>query len=294
VEALIQNIINALSLSSLYALIALGMAIIFGIMRLMNFAQGDFIMVGGYAIVVLADLPWPLKVVATLLAVVALALAVERLAFRPVRDSDPATLLVTSFAVAFLLQNLALIIFGSLAKATTLSPFLLEVWRIGEIAVPKRDVAMIITTLVLLVGLVAFLDRTAIGVQMRAASEDFRMTQLLGVNANKIVASAFAVSGLLAAVAGLFLVSTTGTVSWNMGLNPLLVGFIASVIGGLGSLRGAVLGGFALGTITVMLQAYLPLELRPYRDAFAYSAVLLILLLRPDGLIVERTAKARI
>jgi branched-chain amino acid transport system permease protein len=294
VEALIQNIINALSLSSLYALIALGMAIIFGIMRLMNFAQGDFIMVGGYAIVILADLPWPLKVLATLLVVVALALAVERLAFRPVRDSDPATLLVTSFAVAFLLQNLALIIFGSLAKATTLSPFLLEVWRIGDLAVPKRDVVMIITTLLLLAGLVAFLDRTATGVQMRAASEDFRMTQLLGVNANKIVASAFAVSGLLAAVAGLFLVSTTGTVSWNMGLNPLLVGFIASVIGGLGSLRGAVLGGFALGTITVMLQAYLPLELRPYRDAFAYSAVLLILLLRPEGLIVERTAKERV
>jgi branched-chain amino acid transport system permease protein len=270
------------------------MAIIFGIMRLMNFAQGDFIMVGGYAIVILADLPWPLKVLATLLVVVALALAVERLAFRPVRDSDPATLLVTSFAVAFLLQNLALIIFGSLAKATTLSPFLLEVWRIGDLAVPKRDVVMIITTLLLLAGLVAFLDRTATGVQMRAASEDFRMTQLLGVNANKIVASAFAVSGLLAAVAGLFLVSTTGTVSWNMGLNPLLVGFIASVIGGLGSLRGAVLGGFALGTITVMLQAYLPLELRPYRDAFAYSAVLLILLLRPEGLIVERTAKERV
>lgn len=291
---LIQNGINALSLSSLYALIALGMTIIFGIMRLINFAQGDFIMVGGYAIVMLADLPWPAKVLATLAVVVALALAVERTAFRPVRAADPATLLITSFAVSFFLQNTALLSFGSLAKTTTLSSTLLEVWRVGDVTIQKRNVVTILVTAVLLVGLGVFLGRTAIGVQMRAAAEDFRMAQLLGVHANTVIATAFALSGLLAGVAALFLVASTGTVTWNMGLNPLLVGFIATVLGGMGSLRGALVGAFVLGFITVALQSYLPLELRFYRDAFAYSAVLLILLFRPQGLIVSRTAVTRV
>ena len=139
-----------------------------------------------------------------------------------------------------------------------------------------------------------FLTRTRIGVQMRAAAEDFRMARLLGVRANRVIATAFAISGLAAALAAFVLVAQTGTVSPTMGLSPVLVGFVAMVLGGMGSLRGAVLGGYVLGVVTVALQSYLPLEMRFYRDAFAYTVVILVLLVRPQGLVVARSTTQRV
>jgi branched-chain amino acid transport system permease protein len=294
VHALIQNAIDALSFGSLYALFALGIALIFGIMGLINFAHGELIMVGGFALVYLGHPGWPLLILGTVAIVVAFSLAIERIAFRPVRGADPITLLVTSFAVSYLLQNLAQVIFGSVPQAVNVSTSLAQSFSIGGIYIAKLDVVTVVATLVLLSGLGLFLGKTRVGVQMRAAAEDFRMARVLGVNANRVIATAFALSGVLAAVASILLVAQTGVVTSTIGSSPVLIAFIATVLGGIGSLRGAVLGGFILGIITVALQAYLPLEFRYYRDAFAYGAVIVMLLVRPQGLIIAKSVVTRV
>jgi branched-chain amino acid transport system permease protein len=291
---LLQTSVDAISLGALYALITLGMAIVFSIMRLVNFAHGELLMIAGYALIAFGSVPLGLMIIATLVVVVVAALAMERVAFRPVRDSDPATLLITSFAISFLLQNLARLIEGSEPKTITLSGDLLQSWTLGSIHIQKVQALTLVTTIVAVVALSLFVNRTRMGVQMRAAAEDFGMARLLGVRANRVIAVAFALSGLLAAIAGTLLVAQTGAVTPTMGLTPVLVGFVASVLGGIGSLRGAVIAGMLLGIVATLLQAYLPVELRYYRDAFTYGAVLLALILRPEGLVRVRTRQVRV
>ncbi len=287
----IQNAIDALSLGSLFALIALGIALIFGIMRLINFAHGELILVGGYTMYLLADdVPWAVVLVATVAVSALFALAMERIAFRPVRGADPATLLVTSFAVSFLLQNLTILVVNPQPKAVDVSSSLLDQVSIGSVQVSRLDIVTTITTLVLLAALAVFLKRSSIGLHMRAAAEDFRMARLLGVRANAVIAAAFAVSGLLAGVVAVFWVGRTGSVSPEIGLAPLLAGVVGAVIGGMGNLVGAVLGGYVLGILTVVLDAALPEDLRVYRDAFVFTGVLLILLVRPQGILPGASA----
>lgn len=290
----IQNAIDALSLGSLYALFALGITLTFGIMRLLNFAHGELIMVGGYSLFFLLEAQWALAIVGTLFIVIAFALAMERIAFRPLRGADPPTLLITSFALSFLLQNIAILIFGSRPKGVGLPPQLSEFVSVGPLRISKLSILIVIVTAILLVGLALFLKRTTVGVQIRAAAEDFRMARLLGVRANVVIATAFALSGFLAAIASLLLVSQIATLTPTMGVTPVLIGFIAMTIGGMYSLSGAVLGGFFVGCLQVSLQAWLPLEIRPYRDAFTFGAVILVLLVRPEGFIVTRTARTHI
>ena len=287
---LLQNFINALSYGSIYALYALGIALIFGIMQLINFAHGELIMVGAYSVVLLGSAPWPLLLLATVAIVVVFALVMERIAFRPVRGAKPGTLLITSFALSYLLQNVATVVFGALPKSTSFATSL----SVGKVSFAKYDVLTVVVTFGLLVLLGGFLSRTRVGVEMRAAAEDFRMARVLGVKANVVIATAFAISGILAAAASVLLVIQTGSVTPTMGSTPVLVAFVATVLGGIGSLRGAVLGGYLLGFVTVALQAYLPLELRYYRDAFAYGAVIAMLLIRPQGLIVSKTVITRV
>ncbi len=293
-DTLVQDVVDALSFGSLYALLALGIALIFGVMQLINFAHGELIMVGGYALIWFAGAPLPVLVAGAVIVAVALALGMERIAFRPVRGADPATLLVTSFAVSYLLQNLAMVAFGSLPKSTNVSTALSKTVNIGSIAISRLSIAVIVATLVLLVALALFLTRTRTGTQMRAAAEDFRMARLLGVRANRVIAIAFALSGMLAGIAAVVLVAQTGTVTPTMGVSAALFAFIATILGGMGSLQGAVLGGFILGALTVLLQAVLPLELRPYRDAFTFAAVIAMLVIRPQGLIVARSRVTRV
>jgi branched-chain amino acid transport system permease protein len=291
---LLQNAIDAISVGSLYALFALGIALIFGIMRLINFAHGELIMVGGFALYLGRDLPWPVLIGLAIAACVVVALLMERIAFRPVRGADPTTLLITSFAVSFFLQNLAIMIFGSLPRTANISTKLTESFSAGSLTIPWLNVVTIGVTAFLVVALGAFLGRTSVGLQMRAAAEDFRMARALGVRANVVIATAFAISGVLAGTASALLMIQTGTVTPTIGSSPVLIAFIATVLGGMGSLRGAVLGGLLLGVLTVALQSYLPLELRYYRDAFAYGAVILMLIARPQGLVVARSLVTRV
>lgn len=281
---LVQDIIDALTTGSFFALFALGIALTFGIMRLVNFAHGELIMAGAYAVYFAQHLPWPLIVLIGVGTSVVLSLMVERLAFRPVRKGSPATLLITSFAVSFALQSLARLIFTTLPKSADIDPVFRKSFEIGDVRISWLSVITMITTAVLLGGLALFLNRTRTGTQMRAAAEDFGMARLCGVPANKVIAGSFAIAGVLAGVGAVLLVAQTGSISIGMGLTPVLFGFTAATIGGLGSLSGAVVGGYVLGAASVTLQNVLPFELGGYRDAFLFLAVFALLALKPGGL----------
>ena len=294
----LQNIINALSLGSLYALLALGISLIFGIMGLVNFAHGELIMAGGYVLYLLTDrivgIPLPGYLVVCVAGVALLALLMERGVFRPLRGSSASTLLVASFAVSYGLQNIALAIFGGLPQAVQLPAIASQTINVGGVRVAPFDLITIAMTALLLVCLTAFLQRTRMGVQMRAAAEDFSMARLLGVRADAVVAMAFLISGLLAGVVSFFYLAKVGTVIPTLGQEPVLVGLCAMVIGGMGNLVGAVVGGFVLGIITIGFQAYLPLSISGFSDAFVFGSVIFLLLVRPQGLITRGAHAPRV
>src|SRR6185369_13165808 len=189
------------------------------------------------------------------------------------------------FAVSYFLENAVIMIYGGRPKTMNLWQGLMEPILVADVRIPKLQIVTIVVTLALLLLLAVFLRRTPMGVAMRAASEDFRMARLLGVRANRVIAVAFAISGFLAAATSFLLVAQTGTLSYHMSVSLVLFGFVATVIGGMGSLAGAVIGGFAVGIASVFFQVALPIAWRPNRDVWVYGMILLVLLLRPSGLI---------
>jgi branched-chain amino acid transport system permease protein len=290
----IQHIIDALSTGSLYALFALGVAFIVGVARIVNFAHGELLMVSSYLVLAFVSLTWPLVALLVIVLVVVLALAMERVVFRPMRKADGATVLIMAFSLSVFLQNAVLAIEGPRAKSVNFADSLIKPLTIGSLRIPWLDLVTVGITVVLLIALALLLRRTPIGRQLRAAAEDFGMARLVGVRADTVIAVAFAVSGALAAVSGLLLTIQTGSLTPTMGLQPVLVAFIATVIGGMGSLAGAVLGGYLLGAVTVLLQVSLPDGLIPYRDAFVFGLVIVALLVRPQGLIPGRLGTERV
>jgi branched-chain amino acid transport system permease protein len=281
----VQFVIDSLSVGSLYALLSLGIALVFGIMGLINFAYGELIVASGYTLAIVSAGTDVVRILPVILVAVVLSLLLERIAFRPLRGAPPDTLLVASFAVSFFLQSLAILIFGSLPRSTGVLLGLSKPVEVLGYPVRKLDLVTIGITAVMLALLVVLLKRTSIGIQMRASAENFNMARLLGVRANRVIAFAFALSGLLAAVATIILVAQTGLVGPTMGAGPLLAAFVATIVGGLGTLTGAVLGAYVLGGVTVLLQVTLPESLRPYRDAFVFVALVAILVARPQGLL---------
>lgn len=284
---ILQFLINALSLGGLYALMALGLALVYGILRLVNFAYGELVMVGGYSLLVLGAGPLPWVIVAALSVLMALvtSLLLERVAFRPVRHASPNTMLITSFAVSALLQNAATLFISPRPKAVRTPSFFIENIRVGGLLISKGNIVSLVASLATLGILTLFLRRTTLGSALRAAADDFVMTRLLGIRANQVIATAFAISGLLAGVVSLFWVGRIGSVIPFIGLTPVLIAFVATVIGGMESLTGAVVGGYLLGFVNVGLQLLLPQDLLDYRDAFTFAIVILVLLFRPQGLI---------
>lgn len=300
----LQNLIDAISLGSIYALVALGIGLLFGILRLINFAHGDFITIGAYALIVpsadvtarlmIGGWPWPLLIPAVCLIVVVAALLTDALVFRPIRRASSPTLMIASFAVSYIIQNGVLMAYGSRPKAVDLWGGANTQVLIGTLRVPMLQLITLVTTLVLMVAISLFLKRTTYGVQMRAAAEDFRMAQYLGVRGNVVIGIAFAISGILAGIVSLLYTTQAGSLSHTMGVPLALFAFVAVVVGGMGSLVGAVVGGFAIGMIVTMLQAYLPPDLRAFRDAFAFAFVILVLLVRPAGLVPAHTSFERV
>jgi branched-chain amino acid transport system permease protein len=286
-ETVLRYAIDAISLGAMDALIALGIGLVFGLMRLVNFAYGDLVTSGAYSLYVLSGVALGIALPVMLLVVVILALLQERIAFRPLRDADPMTLLVTSFALSYLLQNLDTMIFNSRTKGIALPTFFSDQFTVAGLAIPNLDLVTIGVTATLLVGLRFFLAKTALGLQILAAASDFSMARMLGVRANRVIAVAFGISGLLAGIVAFVLVAQLGDTTPTLGVYPVLIGFAAVIIGGMGSLVGAALGGFILGALTIALQATLPLSLRPFRDAFLFAIVILFLLLRPQGIVAS-------
>lgn len=291
---LAQNLIDALALGSLYALIALGVTLVYSVMDMMNFAHGEFIMLSAYALYALAGAPFGIALGGALVTGVLIAIAAERVAFRPVRKADMSTQLVTSLAVATILQNVVMGAADARPKSVATPPFVSETTQLGSLSVPNLEFITLGLTALVLAGLGWLLYRTRAGLAMRAAAENFDMARLLGVRADRVIALSFAISGALAAVVGVLLVMQTGQVSPTMGLTPVLVGFVAVTIGGFGRMLGAVIGGLFLGAASSLLGAYLPADLLPFRDAFVFSLPVAILIFKPQGLLGAATGEVRV
>ncbi len=290
-DIFLQQLVNALSLGGTYALLALGLAVVFSIMGLINFAHGELMTAAGYGLcfALLAGLPFGLAVIVALMFAITLVLLMERVAFRPVRGASGTTLLLTSFAVSAILRVLFQNFISARPKPVPMPMSLSGTIEVGGLHIGVIQAISILVTVIMLVGLNLFLRKTVLGRAMRAASEDFAIVRLMGIRANAVVATAFAISGLLAGVAGVLWVAQRGSVDPLMGALPVLKAFIAAIIGGLGSLSGAVAGGFLLGFIEIFLQAYLPESLLSYRDAFTILLVIVVLLFAPQGLLARKT-----
>ncbi|RCK77181.1 MAG: High-affinity branched-chain amino acid transport system permease protein LivH [Anaerolineae bacterium] len=284
----LEFVLNAITLGSLCALLALGLVIVYGILKLVNFAYGELIMVAGYTLYLLNEflpLPWLGMAVVAIFVAMLTSFLTEIVAFRPVRTKSLTAMLITSFAVSTLLQNAALLIISPRARAVPLPKIFSASVTIWDISVPWRNILTIVISLALLIGLNLLLRKTILGIALRAAANNFRMTRLLGVPANLVISTAFLISGLLAGIVALFWVGRTASVTPTIGGSPLLIAFVATVIGGMNNLVGAVVGGYIYGIIFSFLGILLPQSLLDYREAFMFLVVILILLFRPEGLI---------
>jgi branched-chain amino acid transport system permease protein len=317
-DYVIQQIVNALSAGSLYALMAVGLAMVFGILRLINFAHGDLMMIAAYVAVFCIGAGLPLLVSLPIIigATVLVGLLMERVAYRPIRGSPDVAVLLSSFAVGQILQNGTLLTTRLAGKPQLVafpSPDLLSgVVAIGAITIPKVNVASFVAGIVLLGLLSLFVTRTNLGLSMRAAAEDLPAARLVGINVNRVVATASAIGAALAAVAGLLYSVQAGQVNPYMGFTPVLKAFIAAVIGGFGSIAGAVVGGYVLGILEVLvtslagigdllpagsvspevrafLHDWLPSGLASWRDAIVFIVLIVVLLVRPQGILGRRS-----
>jgi branched-chain amino acid transport system permease protein len=294
-DSLIQYLISSFSLGGLYALMTLGLVVVYGILRLINFAYGELVMVAGYGLLLFGNsqLAWPLVAILSIISAIIAAVLMERVAFRPVRMGSATTMLITSFAVSTLLQNIALLAISPRPQAVRLPSIFVESITVGSLRLRIVDLASILVSVLALVILTVLVRRTTIGIALRAAADDFTMTRLLGVRANLLISVAFAISGLLAGIVAIFWVGRSSLVEPSVGLQPVLIAFIAAVVGGMENLKGAVLGGYLLGFMTVGLQTWLPQAMLDYRNAVLFGIVIVILLIRPEGLIRPAYSRER-
>ncbi len=288
-EYLVQQLVNALAFGSEYALVALGLAVVFSIMGLVNFAHGEVIGASAYTVFLAAGLGSPAAaVVLAVLAAMVVSVALERVAFRPVRNAPTTTGLLTAFGVSIFLQNLFQLLISPRPQAFSLFNGMSTTWHLGPYAVSSLQVMEFVIAAVAMAALVLFLNRSTLGIAMRAASRDFSTVRLMGIRANRVIAAAFAISGALAGIACVFILARRGGVTPDMGFSLALKAFVACVIGGFGSLVGAAAGGILLGFIEVGLLAALPQEMGGLKEALTYVLVTLILLYKPEGLFGAR------
>jgi branched-chain amino acid transport system permease protein len=281
-----QAIADGLGLGAIYALMAVGIGLVFGVLRLVNFAYGQLIMAGAFALAVAAEEGWPrwAGIALCFAVVLVLSFLMERLVFRPLRSQSPAVMLVATFAVAFLLQAIALLWFGPLGKIAFSLAELNQAVRVGDVDVRKITIVAIVAAVVCLGALLLLLGRTNVGLQMRAAAMDFQTARMLGVDANRVIAAAVLVSGLLAGVVAVMLTVQTPLVTPDFALRDTIVVLAGVVLGGMYRLATATLGGFAIGFVSGLLGGALPTDQSQYLPSFLFGAVILVLLVRPGGL----------
>ncbi|MBQ7345214.1 MAG: branched-chain amino acid ABC transporter permease [Oscillospiraceae bacterium] len=284
-EDLMTTAINGLSLGGIYAMIALGYTMVYGIAKMLNFAHGDVIMIGGYMIYVTMATGNPLLAIAVaVLSCVILGVTIEKVAYKPLRGASPLAVLITAIGISYLLQSLAQIIFGSAAKMVT-------VYELGSIqflgaTVQLSALVTLGVTVVVMAALTLFVKFTRVGRAMIAVSEDRGAAQLMGINVNGIITLTFAIGSALAALAGLFYLLKAPNVSSTMGAMPGIKAFTAAVIGGIGSIPGAMLGGILLGIVESV--SYKFAAIAPYTDAIEFSILIIILLVRPNGFLGKK------
>jgi branched-chain amino acid transport system permease protein len=289
-----QTLADATALGAIYALMAVGIGLVFGVLRLVNFAYGQLIMAGAYALAVASDRGWPLwsGIVLCFAVVIALSLLLDRLVFRPLRGQSPAVMLVATFAIAFLLQSVALLWFGPLGRIAASVAQLNRPVEIGDVDIRKITIVAIVVVALCLLALQLLLTRTALGLQMRAASMDFATARALGVRANRVIGGAVLISGALAAVAAIMLTVQTPLVTPDFALRDTIVVLAGVVLGGLNRPVPATLGGFSIGFASGLLGGALPTEQSQYLPTFLFAAVILVLLVRPAGLFTRGDATA--
>ena len=282
----LMNLINGISLGSVYAIIALGYTMVYGIAKMLNFAHGDVIMVGCYIVFVAMtsfSLPVPVAILLAILLCTALGMTIEKIAYKPLRRATSLAVLITAIGVSYFLQNCALLIFGADTKSFTsvvnLPP--LELMG-GSLKISATTIVTVITCVLIMLALTMFIKKTRSGQAMLAVSEDKDAAQLMGVNVNATISLTFAIGSGLAAVAGVLFVSAYPTLTPYTGSMPGIKAFTAAVFGGIGSIPGAFLGGILLGVIEILGRAYISSQLS---DAIVFAVLILVLLIKPSGIL---------
>jgi branched-chain amino acid transport system permease protein len=290
-----QTIVDAVGLGAVYALMAVGIGLVFGVLRLVNFAYGQLVMAGAYTLAFTAGRPVVVSLVACLLVVVALSLTMERAVFRPLRGHSPAVMLVTTFAIAFLLQSVALILDlrdDTIGEAATSVAPLNQAISVAGVDVRKVTLVAVVVAAVALGLLALLLTRTTIGLHMRAAAADFRTARMLGVEADRVIGFAVLLSGVLAAAVAVILTVQFPLVTPEFGLRETIVVLVGVVVGGIDRLWTATLGGFAIGFATGVINGALPTDKTVFLPSAVFALVILVLLLRPGGLFAPAGAAA--
>ncbi len=291
---LVQNLVDGLGRGSVYALLALGIAVIFGVMHLVNFAHGELITVSAYvAFWSLGSwgLDWWLAAPLIIAGAMVTSVAIEFVAFRWVRGESEFTLLLTSFGVHFLVQAVFVMYVSANVRNFSRPTWIADVWTVSGVNLEVVDLLTIGVTLVTLLGTVALVQKTMFGVALRAAAEDFEAARLMGIRSDRVIRWAFLLAGFLAGVAAVSFLMRTGQARPNTGLSPMLKGVLAAIIGGLGSMPGAVVGGFALGLAEVLLRTWLPEDLVGITDGVVFLLIALLFIFRPQGLFTVRHAE---
>ncbi len=289
----LQQVLNGISLGSTYALLALGLAIVFSIIGLVNFAHGElitacgYVMFAGYSV----GLPWFVYAGIGIVGTVITALLMERLAFRPVRNASPLTMMLTSLGVSIMIAAAFETFVSPRVKAVPAPDWISSAVHIGGLRIQAEHILTIGVTAVAVLLLLLLLKKTTIGVAMRAAAEDFNAVRLMGIKANAVIVTAFAISGFLAGLAAVLILARRSAVNPHMGIFLGINAFVANVIGGLGNLWGALAGGFVLGFVEVALRAWLPVNLSGFTTGFVFLFVAIALVIRPGGLFSPKVAE---
>ena len=284
----LSTLISGLSLGSIYALIALGYTMVYGIAKMLNFAHGDIIMVAAFTVYVFASmlgLPAAAAIPLAVIVCMLLGVTIERIAYKPLRKASPLSVLITAIGVSYFLQNLALLIFGSNQKSF---PKIINIsaLKIGELTIKGESIATLSVSIIIMLALSIFIDRSKMGKAMRAVSEDKEAAELMGINVNQTISVTFAIGSALAVAAGVFYGATYNFIGPYTGSMPGIKAFVAAVFGGIGSIPGAMLGGILLGVIENLAKAYISTELS---DAIVFAVLIIILYVKPTGLLGKKT-----
>ncbi len=290
IELLLQHIVNGITLGSLYALIAIGYTMVYGILRFINFAHGDIFMLGAYVVfyaVTVFHVPWMLAALMSVFLVAVIGVLIERVAYRPLRDAPRISVLISAIGVSFFLENAGLVVFSGIPKSFPVPPYITDVIEVGGVRFLVLTVVVPFVSLLLMAGLLYIVYKTKPGLAMRAISFDIEATRIMGVKVDNIIAFTFGLGSFLAAAGGIMWALRYPQINPLMGIIPGLKAFIAAVFGGIGSIQGAMLGGFLLGMIEILAIGFFP-EFSGYRDAIAFIILIVILLVKPTGLLGEK------